>query len=216
MLNRITFETSIASFEDRTNAMESVLLDMKENKLFKKLAGWRNEHFNVRPRFSCPPLFTIERSAASLFGFKQYGCHINGYVKKNNDYLIWIAKRSKTKQTYPGMLDNFVNKYSLVMFFSVPFFEILNFECLKTGGGLTAGLSVLECAKKELEEEAGLSKELAVNIKSVDAITYAYEKDEEICYEGEFVFDIKLPHEFKPENKDGEVEEFYLMTVDQV
>lgn len=189
---KITFKESIQSFKDRTDAMESVLLDMREKKLFKKLAGWRNEHFNVKSKFSSPSLFTIERSAASLFGFKQYGCHVNGYIKKDNTYMIWIAKRSKTKQTYPGMLDNF------------------------TGGGLTAGLCVIECAKKELEEEAGLSEDLAKNIKSVDAITYVYEKEEEVCYEGEFVFDIKLPNDFKPQNKDGEVEDFYLMTIEQV
>ncbi len=77
-------------------------------------------------------------------------------------------------------------------------------------------LTLLECAKKELEEEAGLSQELSMNIKSVDAITYVYEKEEEVCFEGEFVFDIKLPHDFIPHNKDGEVEQFYLMNIEQV
>lgn len=52
---------------------------------------------------------SLERSAAHIFGIKAYGCHINGYIKKDGQYFIWIARRSKTKQTYPYMLDNFVN-----------------------------------------------------------------------------------------------------------
>lgn len=86
------------------------------------------------------------------------------------------------------------------------------------GGGLTAGLSVLECAKKELQEEAGLSEDLAHFIRPVDAITYAYEEElgEGVCIEGEFVFDIKLPVDFVPVNTDGEVQAFYLMDIEQV
>lgn len=34
--------------------------------------------------------------------------------------------------------------------------------------------------------------------------------------EGEFIFDIKLPIDFEPANKDGEVECFYLMNINQV
>lgn len=52
---------------------------------------------------------SLERAAAHIFGIKAYGCHINGYIKKDGQYFIWIARRSKTKQTYPYMLDNFVN-----------------------------------------------------------------------------------------------------------
>ena len=63
----------------------------------------------MRTKFSEKPLFNIERACVALFGLKSYGCHINGYVKKNGEYFMWIARRSKTKQTFPGMLDNFVN-----------------------------------------------------------------------------------------------------------
>lgn len=178
--------------DERTKAVEKVLIDLRQKDLFQKLKGWRDEHFNVTSKYSDTPIFTIERSAASLFGLKQYGCHINGYIKRNGVYSMWIARRSKTKPTYPGMLDNF------------------------TAGGLTAGLGAVECAKKELEEEAGLGEDLAGNMRSVGAITYAYQGEEGVSIEGEFVFDIKLPVDFVPENKDGEVEEFYLMSIEEV
>ncbi len=86
-------------------------------------------------------------------------------------------------------------------------------------GGLTAGLSLHECAIKELEEEAGLEdKEATKKLKQVDAVSYAYwGKDKKsVRMEGEFVFDIKLPKDFVPSNNDGEVECFYLMNVKQV
>ena len=51
---------------------------------------------------------SIERAGACLFGIRSYGCHINGYVKKEGQFYLWIARRSKNKQTYPNMLDNFV------------------------------------------------------------------------------------------------------------
>lgn len=86
----------------------------------------------------------------------------------------------------------------------------------QTAGGLTAGLTPLECAQKELEEEAGVSAEIARRIKMVDVITYAYYKEDSVSRECEFVFDIKLPVDFKPKNMDGEVGEFYLMNVDEV
>lgn len=74
----------------------------------------------------------------------------------------------------------------------------------------------MECAIKELEEEAGVSKELASKIKSVDAISYAFIGTNGVKNETEFVFDLKLPLDFTPFPKDGEVECFYLMDVNEV
>lgn len=57
---------------------------------------------------------------------------------------------------------------------------------------------------------------MSLGIKAVDAITYVNELEEGVSFEGEFVFDIKLPDDFVPHNTDGEVEEFYLMDIEQV
>lgn len=79
-------------------------------------------------------------------------------------------------------------------------------------------MSTYECALKELQEEAGVGPEIARKLKMVDAISYAQLKSNRhgIKREGEFIFDIKLPVEFNPKNTDGEVEQFYLMNVEQV
>ena len=101
---------ALATFEQKKNAVEEFLKELRQKNLFKELNGWRNEHYNVQARFGQKPLFSMERAAVSLFGIKGYGCHINGYVKDENGvYKMWIARRSKSKQTYPGKLDNFVS-----------------------------------------------------------------------------------------------------------
>lgn len=70
---------------------------------------------------------------AGLFGIRQYGVSINGYVNHPQLGLcLWLQKRSLTKQTWPGYLDNMV------------------------GGGLACDYSVLETALKEGDEEAGI------------------------------------------------------------
>lgn len=49
-----------------------------------------------------------------LLGILQYGVHMNGYVRTEaGGFKLWIARRSETKATYPGMLDNMVRTYSM-------------------------------------------------------------------------------------------------------
>lgn len=49
------------------------------------------------------PLMKMERSATCLFGIRNYGVHINGFVRHPKDGLcVWLQQRSKTKQTWPG------------------------------------------------------------------------------------------------------------------
>lgn len=86
----------------------------------------------------------------------------------------------------------------------------------KAGGGLTVGLGIVENAKKELAEEAGLTEAISYKLKPVGAVSYAYEEEEGICMEADFVFDAKLPIDFKPCPQDGEVEQFTLMNIDDV
>lgn len=47
--------------------------------------------------------------SVGLFGVKRYGVHVNGYtVSDGGEVSMWLARRSATKQTYPGLLDNVV------------------------------------------------------------------------------------------------------------
>lgn len=49
-----------------------------------------------------------------LFGVKRYGVHLNGYSWDESGRLcMWLGRRSPTKQTYPGRLDNLVRQMTV-------------------------------------------------------------------------------------------------------
>jgi hypothetical protein len=58
--------------------------------------------------FSQDPVLLLERAAVPWFGVKAYGVHINGYVRDplTNEIRLWVAKRSKTKSTFPGQFSS--------------------------------------------------------------------------------------------------------------
>ena len=49
-----------------------------------------------------------------LLGTVQYGVHVNGYyTDENGNMFMWLARRSPTKQTWPGKLDQIVRSSHL-------------------------------------------------------------------------------------------------------
>ena len=49
-------------------------------------------------------------SVVGLFGVTQYGVHVNGYTYQRGEGLhMWLGKRSATKPTFPGQLDQMVS-----------------------------------------------------------------------------------------------------------
>ncbi|GCB83125.1 hypothetical protein scyTo_0023642, partial [Scyliorhinus torazame] len=59
---------------------------------------------------------------------------------------MWVGRRTESKETYPGRLDNLV------------------------AGGLSAGLGVKETLIKECEEEACIPKSIATTAKPAGTI----------------------------------------------
>ncbi|XP_010897045.1 thiamin pyrophosphokinase 2 isoform X2 [Esox lucius] len=189
----ITLRESFDSYEKRSEAVDDVLQSIRREGCLTVLKGWRDEKYDVMPRFCDTPLMCMERSATSLFGVKRYGVHINGYCRDENGELrMWLGRRSKTKQTYPGKLDNLA------------------------AGGLAAGISVKDTLIKECEEEACIPADIAETAHPVSTVSYTYEDKEGVFPESQFVFDLELPREFKPRIGDGEVQDFYLYSMDEV
>ena len=74
-----------------------------------RIPGWRNETYAIRNAFDAEPLAFIERAASRFFGTMTYAVHLNGIVEApGRSPELWIARRSETKATDPGMLDNVV------------------------------------------------------------------------------------------------------------
>lgn len=47
-------------------------------------------------------------SVAKPWHLQAYGVHINGYVVGAQGQRLWLARRSASKPTWPGMLDHIV------------------------------------------------------------------------------------------------------------
>ena len=137
--------------------------------------------------------YLIERAAIPFFGTAAYGVHLNGLVKKDNELLMWIAKRSKDKPTSPNKLDQIA------------------------AGGLPYGISPLVNMQKEAEEEAGINLELSQKIISVGSANYFRQiSNKSLRADVMFLYDLWLPEEFLPVNQDGEVAEFRLMPLTKI
>lgn len=182
------------SVEERTQAVASVMSKLRDDGIIK---GWRDELYPVAESFYSSPLFLMERAAVTVLGVREYGIHINGLVKGAADEppKMWIARRSPTKSKFPGMLDHIV------------------------AGGQPAGLGLLENCIKECEEEANIPEAITKEcIQAAGAISYEnYEsRSDKVTRCVLFNYDLYLPNDFEPKPVDGEVEEFFLWTMDQV
>jgi 8-oxo-dGTP pyrophosphatase MutT (NUDIX family) len=158
-----------------------------------RIVGWRDETYAIRNAFDAAPLAYIERAAARFFGTTTYAVHLNGIVKyAGRAPQLWIARRSQTKATDPGMLDNVV------------------------AGGIAWGLSIEETIVKECWEEAGIEAALAGNAEPGRTVHVLQSLPEGTQAEQIFIYDLPLPEDFAPRNQDGEVGEHRLARVEEV
>jgi 8-oxo-dGTP pyrophosphatase MutT (NUDIX family) len=148
--------------------------------------GWRNEDFAWLDQ-NGHQCFRLERAAFRTFGFRSMATHINGYTKSN---LLWLGRRSDTKSTDPGKLDNLA------------------------AGGISADETPWVCAKRELWEEAGVPPQIADQVEPVGRIHMRRPvpgrgfHDEQL-----FIYDLELPDQFVPSNHDGEVSGFIQISL---
>jgi 8-oxo-dGTP pyrophosphatase MutT (NUDIX family) len=148
---------------------------------------WRNETFDVAPRWGVPPVFRLDRGAVPFFGTRAYGVHLNGYRRKGDTFYLWVGRRSPDKRVAPDKLDNLV------------------------AGGIGNGHGVEETLLKEGEEEASIPTKLAKSAVPVGAVSYRMETRLGIRDDVLFVYDLEIPADFVPENRDGEIVQYELM-----
>jgi len=182
-----------STVEARTTAVAKVMDQWRQEGI---VTGWRDELYSVQSSFYEEPVFLMERAAVPHLGVLEYGVHMNGIVTNDNGQVqMWMARRSATKSKYPGMLDHIV------------------------AGGQPAGLSLLDNAVKECMEEAGIPEEMARSgLQATGAVSYeTYSpKHDTITRAVLFNYDLELPTSFVPVPQDGEVQEFFLWTIDDM
>jgi 8-oxo-dGTP pyrophosphatase MutT (NUDIX family) len=153
----------------------------------KSVPKWRNETFDVMPRWGEPPIFRLDRGAVPFFGVRAYGVHLNGYRYIEGRMHLWVGRRAPDKRVAPNKLDNIV------------------------AGGIGNGYGIFETLVKESEEEGGIPEPLVRRAVPVGAVTYCMETELGIRDDVLFAYDLELPADFEPKNSDGEIVHFELM-----
>jgi len=179
----------LKTFDERTEALEVLARQVFEDKISN---NFMNELYPIIESFTSEPLAYVDRSISSLLGLRSFGQHLNAYVMTESGMKMWIARRAYDRGYEAGKLDHMV------------------------AGGLAYDVKPSDNLEKECYEEAGMTVELAKTAKSVGFVTYKYDYTlggkEDILY----CYDIELDESFTPVCTDGEVEEFYLMPIEEV
>lgn len=159
------------------------------------------EHSELYPILGREGL-TVERYFTPLFGTISRGAHMTVFTRTgpSKELRIWVPRRSSSCFTYPGCLDTTV------------------------AGGLSAGESPLGCVVREADEEASLPEPL-VREKAVACGVLSYIQQSATGDGGEigliapdllYVYDLQIDEKVACEPHDDEVQDFYLMTVEEV
>ena len=199
--NEFGFVEALSTSELRTEAITPIIKKLHRDGIIE---SWVDETYAITNSFVAKPIFHMERAAVAYFGVRSYGVHINGLVKKNDDVYVWIARRTKDKPFWPGKLDQIV------------------------AGGQPAGISLIDNVIKESAEEANIPEQIAKQAKLVSEIHYlgknTLKKSPKASVNDMlgmnsdtlFNYDLWLPEDFVPENTDGEVDEFMLVSLDEL
>ncbi|MBX3637132.1 MAG: DUF4743 domain-containing protein [Rubrivivax sp.] len=156
------------------------------------ILAWRDETIALPDPLDGSALATMERAAARFWGTLTLGAHANGYVADaaGRPTHLWIARRSPSKATDPGRLDNMI------------------------GGGVPLGQSPRETLVREGFEEAGLAPQELQAARAGRVLRLARDIPEGFQHEWLHAFDVELPAGRVPVNQDGEVAGFELLALD--
>ena len=174
---------------ERSTRLAEVNAALREARL---IHGWRDETYAVVTALGAEPLALLERAASRFWGTLTFGAHCNAYVAgpHGRPTHLWVARRSFTKPTDPGLLDNLI------------------------GGGVPHGQTPFEALVREGWEEAGLAPEVVAAATPGRVLHLYRDIPEGLQHEQLHVFDLPLPAGTVPRNQDGEVAELWLASVD--
>jgi 8-oxo-dGTP pyrophosphatase MutT (NUDIX family) len=153
---------------------------------------WRNEQLAVHSATG-ELVATVERGAVRALGISTHGVHLHGYTTGNR---IWIQQRALDKKTHPGLWDTLM------------------------GGMVSAGDSLERALERETMEEAGLRLEQVQDLRHVGSFTMRLPNapDNGLEYVVERIdwYECLVPDDVIPVNTDGEVQQFNLVSQEEL
>lgn len=179
----------ITASQHTRRSLNGVLADLAEAlKDTGCLRSWRNELLDVYGEGR--RMAVIERAAVRPLGLLTKAVHLNAWTP---DGALWVARRSDTKSTDPGMWDTLV------------------------GGLAAAGESLDLSLLRESYEEAGLSADDLANRTPLRVIVRMHRRlPEGYQVEDVLVSDCVLDASVRPHNIDGEVSEIRCVDMPQL
>lgn len=180
----------VAPPEERDAALADINATLHAEGLIR---GWRDELYTLADLHTGTRLATIERAASRFWGSLTLGAHANGYVadESGQPTHLWIAQRSFSKPTDPGLHDNLV------------------------GGGVPSHQTPWQCLQREGYEEAGLDATLLRTATPGSVMRLQRDIPEGLQLEDLHAYDLRLPKGLVPLNQDGEVHGFQCLPVQQ-
>ena len=194
--HRLLTLKSAHDFEQRTKLMHQTLRSEHEKGNIDALRKWSNELFPIYAA-NGEHVMDIDGCGVDLFGIVNFAVHMLAYVKTKDGLRFWVPRRSKTKLSYPNMLDNTV------------------------GGSLSSGERPIDCIVRECAEEASLPQDyIRENIKACGTLSYQMSRTDDgepgCQHQVQYIYEIELEEDIVPKPFDGEVQEFSLKSLEEV
>ncbi len=186
--NTLALDPALTDFKARSAVLQEAVLWLMQQ--FKQEI--RDEMYPLITQIDEDPIAQIDRAAASHFGIRGWGVHVNGYVRRAEGVFLWVGQRALDKWVDAGKFDEMI------------------------AGGHSIGFSIEETLQKEAEEEAGLGVEITRNARFVREISYRMAHNKGLRDHTLMVYDLEMPEGVVPRNTDGEVAAFHLMPLREV
>lgn len=149
---------------------------------------WRGEQLAVEDNGG-EVVGTIERAVVRPLGIATRAVHLVG---RDAQGRVWVQQRALDKATDPGLWDTLM------------------------GGLMAAGESVATTLERETWEEAGLRLAELREVRLTDRFTIRRPVSDGYLVEHFEVFEAVVPDGVVPNNQDGEVAAFALITLDEL
>lgn len=172
-----------------SRALDEVVITLQQKNM---IGDWSDERFGVDAGCYQHPLATIKRVATGFFGITTYGTHLNGLVKREDEWFVWLAKRASYDGFEAGKWDNMA------------------------AGGLPIQYTPIENMIIEAGEEAKLPRAMSETMVPVGSIAYTKEYQEQLHPDVMFCFDVLLPEDFIPQADGQEIQSFELVSAKQL
>ena len=188
------------SLDERNKQLKDTVYAEYQKGTFKQLVGWTGEVFSVYGPTK-ELVVSIERLAAPRFGISTYGVQMLVYRDNPDGLRMWIARRARTRRTFPSMLDSTV------------------------GGSLPTGKTPFRCLLRESGEEASIPEQMVRELaRDCGIVNYVDVSDSRgggelglLAPEVQFTYEMKVGTEFVPKpGDDNEVESITLFHVEEV